>query len=99
MPMFKYKKEKSMKKSIFSSIIFAFASLSPAYGEIENNDAEMIIKGGQIYDSYYTVTGADKPETNSPSYANKAGKYGGEASWRCKECHGWGLYRQRRPLL
>ncbi len=78
-----------MKKSLFLSLVFTFAGLSAAYGETKNNDAEMIVKGGQIYDRYYTVTGAEKPEGNSPSYANEAGKYDGAASWRCKECHGW----------
>lgn len=78
-----------MKKTITSLFILAAMGVSFAYADNHGNEAEMVVKGGQIYDRYYTVTGADEPEGNGPSYANKAGKYDGIDSWRCKECHGW----------
>ncbi len=78
-----------MKKNIICFLTLVCSGLSFSYAETEDKDADMIIRGGQIYDRYYVVTGAPKPEGNSPSYANEAGKYDGANSWRCKECHGW----------
>lgn len=46
-------------------------------------------RGARLYDKFFAENGSTKPDTNHPSYANKAGKYGKDASWRCKECHGW----------
>lgn len=48
-----------------------------------------IARGGRLYDKYFSENNTAKPETNHPAYANKAGKYDKDASWRCKECHGW----------
>lgn len=76
-----------MKKALISLLVLAHTGLFSAHGE--TSDAEIIIRGAQIYDRYYTVTGAEEPTGNNPSYANEAGKYDGVNSWRCKECHGW----------
>lgn len=48
-----------------------------------------IARGGRLYDKFFAENKTTKPETNHPAYANKAGKYDKDASWRCKECHGW----------
>ncbi|MBF0268994.1 MAG: c-type cytochrome [Alphaproteobacteria bacterium] len=52
-------------------------------------DASSIARGGRLYDKYWGENKTAKPETNHQSFANKAGKYDKDASWRCKECHGW----------
>lgn len=78
-----------MKKTLISLLVIAHAGLLTAYAETHDNHAEAVVRGGQLYDRYYTVTGAEEPEGNGPSYANEAGKYDGVDSWRCKECHGW----------
>ncbi len=73
-----------MKKTLGTLFITTAISVSVA-----SADEAAIVKGGQIFDRYYSVTGAPEPEGNNPSYANEAGKYDGVNSWRCKECHGW----------
>ncbi len=48
-----------------------------------------IARGGRLYDKYFKENGTAKPEADHASYPHKGGKYGKDASWRCKECHGW----------
>ncbi len=46
-------------------------------------------RGGRLYDKWFQENKAAKPTTDHPAYTVKDGKYGKDASWRCKECHGW----------
>lgn len=46
-------------------------------------------RGGRLYDKWFAENKAPKPTTDHPAYPHKGGKYGKDASWRCKECHGW----------
>ncbi|MCL4744043.1 MAG: c-type cytochrome [Burkholderiaceae bacterium] len=48
-----------------------------------------IARGGRLYDKWWSENGAAKPTGDHPAYTVKGGKYAGESSWRCKECHGW----------
>lgn len=48
-----------------------------------------IARGGRLYDKFFAENKTTKPEADHPAYPNKGGKYGKDASWRCKECHGW----------
>ena len=48
-----------------------------------------IARGGKLYDKYFKENNTAKPDADHASYPNKGGKYGKDASWRCKECHGW----------
>lgn len=48
-----------------------------------------IARGGRLYDKYFGENKTAKPGDDHPSYPVKGGKYGKDASWRCKECHGW----------
>lgn len=66
--------------------LFGLVSALPASAaEIESS----IARGGRLYDKFFAENKTAKPESNHPAYANKAGKYGKDSSWRCKECHGW----------
>ncbi len=47
-----------------------------------------VARGGRLYDKFFAENKAAKPTTDHPAYV-KGGKYGKDASWRCKECHGW----------
>lgn len=55
--------------------------------------------GGRIYDNWWEALDRDAPEGTNPAYP-AIGQQEGEATWRCKECHGWdylgseGIYRQ-----
>jgi thiosulfate dehydrogenase len=79
-------KSKIVSAAISLAILAVTSSASTAIAETESNKA----RGGQLYDKWYAVTGADKPATSHPLYpADK--QYSGEpkTNWRCKECHGW----------
>lgn len=47
-----------------------------------------IARGGQLYDNWGKVLGKELPAETHPAYP-ASGKQKGEATWRCKECHGW----------
>ena len=46
------------------------------------------VRGGLLYDKWWTVNGATAPTGNHPLYP-AAGQKSGADTWRCKECHGW----------
>ncbi len=54
----------------------------------ELSEPGAIARGGRLYDKWFKVVGADKPAATHPSYPS-AGKKKGDATWRCKDCHGW----------
>jgi len=50
-----------------------------------------IARGGQLYDKWFKVIGAEKPTGNHKSWPAANTKKKGNATWRCKSCHGWDL--------
>jgi thiosulfate dehydrogenase len=63
------------------------AVTGPAAVAAETESA--IARGGRLYDKWFAENKAAKPTDDHPAYPHKGGKYGKDASWRCKECHGW----------
>jgi len=61
------------------------ASLAVSAAETES----AIARGGRLYDKFFAENKTAKPAADHASYPHKGGKYGKDASWRCKECHGW----------
>lgn len=51
------------------------------------------IRGGRLYDRWWSQTGATPPETDHPLWALRPDPVSnaatGATTWRCKECHGW----------
>lgn len=46
--------------------------------------------GGQLYDQWWAVVGADAPEEDHPLWSTQStNERSGADTWRCKECHGW----------
>ena len=57
-----------------------------ALAEIESAKA----RGGQLYDKWYAVVGAEAPTKSHSLYpADKKYAQKPKSNWRCKECHGW----------
>ncbi|SDM10179.1 Cytochrome C oxidase, cbb3-type, subunit III [Aliiruegeria lutimaris] len=52
------------------------------------SEAFRIARGGQLYDKWWVVLNGTKPEETHPAYPDD-GQYKADATWRCKECHGW----------
>ena len=52
--------------------------------------APSISLGGELYDKWWAVTGADEPTTDQPLWKTQTtNTRTGADTWRCKECHGW----------
>jgi cytochrome c553 len=81
-------------KYIFIAAAFAlFAGtllivpMPAAADEIESN----IARGGILYDKWFKVIGAEKPSETHPAWPASNTKKKGNATHRCKSCHGWDL--------
>ncbi len=47
-------------------------------------------RGGRLYDKWWEVLGTEVPAGDQPLWATQdSNTRSGEATWRCKECHGW----------
>ena len=67
--------------------IFAGIVCIPTAFAAETESA--VARGGRLYDKFWAENKGAKPEADHAAYPHKGGKYGKDASWRCKECHGW----------
>jgi len=47
-----------------------------------------VVRGGLLYDKWWTVNGASEPAEDHPLYPD-IGQQSGSVTFRCKECHGW----------
>lgn len=61
---------------------------TPSFGEDMQGS---IARGGRLYDKWFKVTGASKPETTHALWPASNEKKKGDVTWRCKSCHGWDL--------
>jgi len=50
-----------------------------------------IARGGRLYDKWYKVIKAPKPEETHSAWPASNTKKSGDATQRCKACHGWDL--------
>ena len=53
------------------------------------DEASAIARGGQLYDKWYKVLDMPKPEGTHKAWPASNTKKTGDATWRCKSCHGW----------
>lgn len=60
---------------------------SASAAEIQSSMA----RGGRLYDKWFKVTGAPKPKDTHPAWPASNSKKKGNATHRCKSCHGWDL--------
>ena len=80
-----------MKKSlaiaiVITAVVLAAASLSGMAGAQEPS----VSRGGQLYDEWWDVIGADAPSSDLPLWTTQStNTRTGSITWRCKECHGW----------
>jgi cytochrome b/mono/diheme cytochrome c family protein len=49
----------------------------------------VLASGGRLYDNIFTSLATNAPATNHPAWPASNTTIQGEATWRCKSCHGW----------
>jgi len=64
------------------------ATASPASSE---EMVSSIARGGLLYDKWFKVIGAQKPQETHKLWPASNTKKAGNVTWRCKSCHGWDL--------
>jgi len=81
-------------KLVPAAIISALAIASFSVTALPANADEItssIARGGQLYDKWYKVIKAPKPEETHFSWPASNTNKSGDATQRCKACHGWDL--------
>lgn len=82
-------KKCSAMRQVLTSMAIAVMGLTAAAPSFAVETDSAIARGGRLYDKFFAENKTTKPEADHAAYPNKGGKYGKDASWRCKECHGW----------
>ncbi len=76
-------------RRVFSSILLiTFALVGFSLPALSANEGD-IVRGAQLYDKWFAVIKADKPDVTHPSWPASNTKKKGDVTWRCKSCHGW----------
>lgn len=73
--------------AIFTAVMVALSVTIPVQAEEDS----AIARGGRLYDKWFAVIGADKPKYTHKAWPASNTKKKGNATWRCKSCHGWDL--------
>lgn len=69
-----------------------FIAAPLAIGPVSAQELESsIARGGRLYDKWFKVIKAPKPEDNHAAWPASNTKKKGNATHRCKSCHGWDL--------
>lgn len=89
-----------LRTALRSAFIAGLLLASPVAGDKEKylpagvehahdlTDVWSIARGGLLYDDWAKVLFVRAPNTTHPAYPT-TGEKRGQATWRCKECHGW----------
>ncbi|MEQ1615475.1 MAG: cytochrome c [Hyphomicrobiaceae bacterium] len=78
-----------MQAALGAVVLGAMATVAPIQTAMAAETESSIARGGRLYDKWFAENKTAKPGDDHAAYPHKGGKYGKDASWRCKECHGW----------
>ena len=84
-----HRTHRSSLRRLVVGVLSGLVGLTVSYAATAAETESAIARGGRLYDKYFKENNTAKPEADHASYPHKGGKYGKDASWRCKECHGW----------
>jgi thiosulfate dehydrogenase len=73
--------------AIFTGVFVALSVTIPVQAEEDS----AIARGGRLYDKWFAVIGAEEPKDTHKAWPASNTKKKGNATWRCKSCHGWDL--------
>ncbi len=83
-----------MKSKFVTAILFgvaaAFMTATMPVMASAADDAS-VARGGLLYDKWFLVIGAKKPQETHKAWPASNTKKAGDVTWRCKSCHGWDL--------
>jgi thiosulfate dehydrogenase len=74
---------------ILRGLIFSVSAMALLMANTVSADEGTIARGGQMYDKWFKVIKAPKPKDTHMSWPASNTKKKGNATWRCKACHGW----------
>jgi thiosulfate dehydrogenase len=77
-----------MNKSI---VLFSTLLALSAFLTVQAEEVSSIARGGLLYDKWFQVIGAKKPSDTHPAWPSSNTSKSGNATHRCKSCHGWDL--------
>ncbi len=80
-----------MNKISALGILLVFIMASFPLSSIAADDVSSMARGGKLYDKWFKEIGAPKPEETHPAWPSSNTKKKGNATHRCKACHGWDL--------
>ena len=80
-----------MKISRWLSFSIVVAIMSVPQVSFAAEEASSIARGGRLYDKWFKVIGAPTPKETHPAWPASNTKKKGNATHRCKSCHGWDL--------
>ncbi|CCQ73252.1 cytochrome c [Magnetospira sp. QH-2] len=78
-------------RAVAVAIALAFGAIAITPISASAEEDSRIARGGQLYDKWFAVTGAEKPKDTHKAWPASNTKKKGNATWRCKSCHGWDL--------
>ncbi len=84
----------SIKKLLPTALVVSVASLGLAMSATTASSEEIvssIARGGLLYDKWYKVIKAPKPSETHAAWPASNTKKKGDATQRCKACHGWDI--------
>lgn len=76
--------------AVLAAAVTLLMPLAPNRAEAEDMAAS-VARGGQLYDKWFAVIGAEKPADTHPLWPATNTKKTGDVTHRCKSCHGWDL--------
>lgn len=80
-----------MKTTSLTSLLVAVSVMSFSQVSFAAEEVSSIARGGRLYDKWFKVIGAPKPSETHPAWPASNTKKKGNATHRCKSCHGWDL--------
>ncbi|MBT7758610.1 MAG: hypothetical protein HN732_14870 [Rhodospirillaceae bacterium] len=80
---------RSVKKIICRGLIYSISAIALLMANAAVADEGTIARGGKLYDKWFKVVKAPKPKDTHMSWPKSNTKKKGNATHRCKSCHGW----------
>lgn len=80
-----------MNKNLIVCFLAAVSFIGFSQMSFAAEDDSSMARGGRLYDKWFAVIGAEKPSETHPAWPASNTKKKGNATHRCKACHGWDI--------